>query len=53
MGKQYDYVVIGSGISGMTMSLILGLLGKHVLLLDIAACMGGSLLTVLLRRHTF
>lgn len=43
MEKQYDHVVIGSGISGMTMSLILGLLGKRVLLLEIAAYMGGSM----------
>ncbi len=43
MDKQYDHVVIGSGISGMTMSLILGLLGKRVLLLERAAYMGGSM----------
>ena len=43
MEKQYDHVVIGSGISGMTMSLILGLLGKRVLLLEKAAYMGGSM----------
>jgi len=43
MDKQYDHVVIGSGISGMTMSLILGLLGKRVLLLEIAPDIGGSM----------
>lgn len=43
MEKQYDYVVIGSGISGMTMSLILGLLDKRVLLLETAPYIGGSM----------
>ena len=43
MQKQYDHVVVGSGISGMTMALLLGLLGKRVLLLEKAPHIGGSM----------
>jgi len=42
--KKYDYIVAGSGISGMTSSLLLAETGKSVLLLEKAASMGGSLL---------
>jgi phytoene dehydrogenase-like protein len=39
---QYDDIVVGSGISGMTMALILGMNGRKVLLLEKAPVMGGS-----------
>ena len=42
--KKYDYIVAGSGISGMTSALLLAESGKSVLLLEKAAAMGGSLL---------
>lgn len=43
MTAHYDHVVVGSGVSGMTMALLLGKLGKRVLLLEKARAMGGSL----------
>jgi len=42
--KNYDYIVAGSGISGMTSALLLAETGKSVLLLEKAAAMGGSLI---------
>jgi all-trans-retinol 13,14-reductase len=42
--NTYDYIVAGSGISGMTSALLLAETGKSVLLLEKAAAMGGSLL---------
>jgi len=42
--KVYDYIVAGSGISGMTSALLLAESGKSVLLLEKAAAMGGSLI---------
>jgi len=41
--KKFDTIVIGSGISGMTMSLILARCGQRVLLLEKARNVGGSL----------
>jgi len=41
--KKVDTIVIGSGISGMTMSLILARCGQRVLLLEKARNVGGSL----------
>ncbi|MBI3377233.1 MAG: NAD(P)/FAD-dependent oxidoreductase [Nitrospirae bacterium] len=41
--KKYDDIVVGSGISGMTMSLILGMNGRKVLLLEKAPHIGGSI----------
>lgn len=41
--KKYDDIVVGSGISGLTMSLLLAKLGHSVLLLEKAPHIGGSL----------
>ncbi len=41
--KKYDDIVIGSGISGLTMSLLLAMNGHSVLLLEKAPSIGGSL----------
>ncbi|MFA5073532.1 MAG: NAD(P)/FAD-dependent oxidoreductase [Nitrospirota bacterium] len=41
--KKYDDIVIGSGISGLTMALLLGMHGHRVLLLEKAPHIGGSL----------
>jgi phytoene dehydrogenase-like protein len=41
--QKYDHIVVGSGISGMTMSLILGLNGRKVLLLEKGPTIGGSM----------
>ncbi len=41
--KKYDHIVIGSGISGLTMSLILAANGHKVLLLEKNPHIGGSL----------
>jgi len=41
--KKYDNIVVGSGISGLTLALILGLNGRKVLLLEKAPQIGGSL----------
>ena len=41
--KQYDYIVVGSGISGLTMSLLLSMSRKKVLLIEKAPAIGGSL----------
>ncbi len=40
--KKYDDVIIGSGISGLTMSLFLALNGRKVMLLEKAPHIGGS-----------
>ena len=42
--KNYDCIVAGSGVSGMTAALLLAKAGKSVLLLEKAVAMGGSLL---------
>jgi len=41
--KQYDDIVVGSGISGMTLALLLGLNGHSVLLLEKQPRIGGSM----------
>lgn len=41
--KQYDDIVVGSGISGMTMSLLLAMNGHKVLLIEKAPHIGGSI----------
>jgi phytoene dehydrogenase-like protein len=40
--KRYDDIVVGSGISGLTMALILGMNGRKVLLLEKNPRIGGS-----------
>ncbi len=41
--RRFDSIVVGSGISGMTMALILGLNGRKVLLIEAAPIIGGSM----------
>ncbi|MCK4389447.1 MAG: NAD(P)/FAD-dependent oxidoreductase [Desulfobacterales bacterium] len=41
--KKYDDLVVGSGISGMTLALLLGMNGRSVLLLEKSPRIGGSL----------
>jgi len=41
--KAYDYIVVGSGIAGLTASRVLSQHGKRVLLLEKATILGGSL----------
>jgi phytoene dehydrogenase-like protein len=41
--KKYDHIVVGSGISGLTMSLLLSMSGCKVLLLEKSPIIGGSL----------
>jgi all-trans-retinol 13,14-reductase len=41
--KKYDHIVVGSGVSGLTMSLLLAMNGHRVLLLEKASHIGGSL----------
>ncbi len=41
--KKYDDIVVGSGISGLTMTLLLAMSGHRVLLLEKAPHIGGSL----------
>jgi all-trans-retinol 13,14-reductase len=41
--KKYDDIVVGSGISGLTMSLLLAMNGHNVLLLEKSQHIGGSL----------
>ncbi len=41
--RKFDAVVVGSGISGLTLALLLGLNGKKVLLLEKFSRIGGSL----------
>lgn len=40
--KKYDDIVVGSGISGLTMALIIGMNGRKVLLLEKEPRIGGS-----------
>ncbi|MBI4848351.1 MAG: NAD(P)/FAD-dependent oxidoreductase [Nitrospirae bacterium] len=40
--QKYDDIVVGSGISGLTMALILGMNGRKVLLLEKSPRIGGS-----------
>ena len=41
--KKYDHIVIGGGISGLTLTLLLAMNGKKVLLLEKGPQIGGSL----------
>jgi phytoene dehydrogenase-like protein len=41
--KRYDEIVVGSGISGMTLALLLGSSGRSVLLLEKSSRIGGSM----------
>ncbi|NVN91079.1 MAG: NAD(P)/FAD-dependent oxidoreductase [Desulfuromonadales bacterium] len=41
--KKYDHIVVGSGISGLTMSLLLSMGGNSVLLIEKSPTIGGSL----------
>ncbi len=41
--KKYDDIVVGSGISGLTMTLLLAMSGHRVLLLEKSPHIGGSL----------
>jgi all-trans-retinol 13,14-reductase len=41
--KKYDHIVVGSGISGLTMSLLLSMSGNKVLLIEKSPFIGGSL----------
>jgi len=43
MKTHYDHLVVGSGISGLTAALLLGLNGRSVLLIEKAPHIGGSL----------
>ena len=40
--RSYDYIVVGSGVAGLTVSRILALFGNRVLLLEKASYLGGS-----------
>ena len=42
--KKYDHIVVGSGISGLTLALLLVMNGRKVLLLEKAPHIGGSLI---------
>jgi len=41
--KKYDHIVVGSGVSGLTLALLLALNGRKILLLEKASHIGGSL----------
>jgi len=41
--KKYDHIVVGSGVSGLTMTLLLAMNGRSVLLIEKAPAIGGSL----------
>jgi all-trans-retinol 13,14-reductase len=41
--KKYDHIVVGGGISGLTLTLLLAMNGKKVLLLEKGPHIGGSL----------
>ena len=41
--KSYDYIVVGSGITGLTAARVLAQHGKSILLLEKATILGGSL----------
>ncbi len=43
MTEKYDHIVAGSGISGLTMTLLLAMSGRRVLLLEKGSQLGGSL----------
>ena len=43
MTRKYEHIVVGSGISGLTLALLLAMNGRKVLLLEKAAHIGGSL----------
>jgi all-trans-retinol 13,14-reductase len=43
MNSHYDHIVVGSGISGLTAALLLGLNGRSVLVVEKAPHIGGSL----------
>lgn len=43
MVNKYDHIVVGSGISGLTMTLLLAMNGQRVLLLEKSPRIGGSL----------
>jgi phytoene dehydrogenase-like protein len=51
--KKYDDIVVGSGISGLTMSLLLAMNGHRVLLLEKGPAIGGSLSRFSRRGVTF
>ena len=42
--KRYDHIVVGGGISGLTLTLLLAMNGKKVLLLEKGPHIGGSLI---------
>ena len=42
--KSYDHIVVGAGISGLTLTLLLAMNGKKVLLLEKGPHIGGSLI---------
>ena len=41
--KKYDDVIVGGGSSGLTLSLLLSMNGRKVLLLEKGHCLGGGL----------
>ncbi|MFH1260163.1 MAG: FAD/NAD(P)-binding protein [Elusimicrobiota bacterium] len=41
--KKYDDLVVGSGVSGLTIALLLGMSDRSVLLLEKNSSIGGSL----------
>ncbi len=43
MVKKYDHIVVGGGVSGLTLATLLGLNGRRVLLLERGKNIGGSL----------
>lgn len=43
MKSRYDHLVVGSGVSGLTAALLLGLNGRSVLLIEKSPQIGGSL----------
>jgi phytoene dehydrogenase-like protein len=43
LAKKYDHIIVGSGISGLTLAYLLSVNGKKVLLLEKASSIGGSL----------
>lgn len=43
MEKEFDYLVVGSGVTGMTISLLLADCGFRVLLLEKSSVIGGSM----------
>ncbi|MFA5087644.1 MAG: NAD(P)-binding protein [Candidatus Omnitrophota bacterium] len=43
LNKKYDHIIVGSGISGLTLALLLAMNGRKVLLLEKGPHIGGSL----------